>query len=211
MSCSPFDLRDYFLEELAGPEQRQVEAHVKTCAACREELDRLRITGAALCSMADEEIPQRIAFVSDKIFEPSPWRRWLAAFWNSGARLGFVSAAMLSASLVLFALKPAPAPVIGVMRPAVPAVMTVSQASAVPEAVVLETAVSEADVHRRIQAAVDEAVELKTKDLIKEIQSERVRLTLATDQLEQDEQRMKRMQVIAANYGLPERFREEVK
>ena len=48
--------------------------------------------------------------VSDKIFEPSPWRRWLAAFWNSGARLGFVSAAMLSASLVLFALKPAPAP-----------------------------------------------------------------------------------------------------
>jgi len=109
MSCSPFDLRDYLLRELAGPQQRrQVEAHVKTCAPCREELDRLRITEAALLSLADEEIPQRIAFVSDKIFEPSPWRRWLAAFWNSGARLGFVSAAMLSASLVLFALKQAP-------------------------------------------------------------------------------------------------------
>ena len=44
MSCSPFDLRDYFLQELASPQQRQVEAHVKTCAPCREELDRLRIT-----------------------------------------------------------------------------------------------------------------------------------------------------------------------
>ena len=98
MSCSPFDLRDYLLQELAGPQQRrQVEAHVKTCAPCREELDRLRITEAALRCMVEEEIPQRIAFVSDKIFEPSPWRRWLAAFWNSGARLGFASAAMLSA------------------------------------------------------------------------------------------------------------------
>ena len=31
MSCSPFDLKDYFLEELADPERRQVEAHVKNC------------------------------------------------------------------------------------------------------------------------------------------------------------------------------------
>jgi anti-sigma factor RsiW len=185
MSCSPFDLRDYLLQELAGAQQRQVEAHVKACAPCREELDRLRITEAALRCMADEEIPQRIAFVSDKIFEPSPWRRWLAAFWNSGARLGFVSAAMLSASLVLFALKPAPAPA-------------------------LEAAL-EANVQRRIQAAVVEAVDLKTKDLMKEIQSERVRLMLATDQLEQDERRMQRMQVIAANYVLPERYRGEAK
>jgi anti-sigma factor RsiW len=182
MSCSPFDLRDYLLQELAGPQQRrQVEAHVKTCAPCREELDRLRITEAALRCMADEEIPQRIAFVSDKIFEPSPWRRWLAAFWNSGARLGFVSAAMLSASLMLFALKPAPAPAL------------------------------EAEVQRRIQAAVVEAVDLKTKDLMKEIQNERMRLMLATDQLEQDERRMQRMRVMDANYVLPERYRGEAK
>src|SRR5580658_11160653 len=134
MSCSPFDLRDYFFQELSDPhQQRQVEVHVKTCAPCREELDRLRITGAALRSIADEEIPQRIAFVSDKIFEPSPWRRWLAAFWNSGARLGFASAAMLSASLVVFALKPAPAPVFSVMRPVVEAPAAVTQASAVTE------------------------------------------------------------------------------
>jgi len=211
MSCSPFDLRDYLLQELAGPQQRrQVEAHVKTCAPCREELDRLRITEAALRCMADEEIPQRIAFVSDKIFEPSPWRRWLAAFWNSGARLGFASAAMLSASLVVFALKPAPAPVIGVMRPAVPAAVTVAQTSAVAQAE-RQAAVPEADIQRRIQAAVDLAVDLKTKDLMKEIQTERVRLMVVTDQLEQDERRAKGMQISAANWGLPASSREEVK
>src|ERR1043166_5101819 len=100
MSCSPFDLRDYFLRELPDPQQRQVEAHVKSCQTCREEIDRLNLTEAALLSLRDEEIPQRIAFVSDKIFEPSPLRRWLAGFWGSAARLGFASAAMLSAALV---------------------------------------------------------------------------------------------------------------
>jgi len=102
MSCSPFDLRDYFLKELPEPEGKQVEVHMKTCAACREELERLRLTEAALVSLRDEEIPQRLAFVSDKIFEPSPWRRGWAAFWNSGARLGFASATMLSAALVVY-------------------------------------------------------------------------------------------------------------
>jgi hypothetical protein len=36
MSCSPFDLRDYFLKELTDPEKRQVEMHMKGCAPCRE-------------------------------------------------------------------------------------------------------------------------------------------------------------------------------
>jgi len=207
MSCSPFDLRDYFLEELASPQQqRQVEAHVKTCASCREELDRLRITKAALGYMAEEEIPQRIAFVSDKIFEPSPWRRRLAAFWNSGARLGFVSAAMLSASLLGLALKPAPAPVFNLMRPAA---VSAPAPAPVPAAVTQASAVSEAEVQQRIQAAVKKAVDLKTKDLMQEIEADRVRLMLAATQIEQNERRVNKL--VAANYGLPERYLEEVK
>src|SRR3954467_1361628 len=99
MSCSSFDLKDYFLKELADPHRRQVEAHVKSCEPCREELDRLQLTESALFSLRDEEIPQRIAFVSDPIFEPSPWRRFLTAFWGSTARLGFVSAALFAADL----------------------------------------------------------------------------------------------------------------
>lgn len=185
MSCSPFDLRDYFFQELSDPhQQRQVEAHVKTCAPCREELDRLRLTGAALRSLAEEEIPQRIAFVSDKIFEPSPWRRWLAAFWNSGARLGFASAAMLLASLVVFALRPAPAPVLSVMRAAITA-----PASA-PVTVTQASAVSEAEVQQRIKAAVDQAVDLKTKDLMKQIDNERIGMQVAVGELDQVQKRL---------------------
>jgi len=110
MSCSPFDLKDYFLKELPTPQALQVEEHIHGCSGCREELDRLRLTEVALFSLRDEEIPQRIAFVSDKIFEPSPVRRWFSAFWGSAARLGFASAAMLSAALVFSSVnKPAPA------------------------------------------------------------------------------------------------------
>ncbi|MBV8728889.1 MAG: zf-HC2 domain-containing protein [Acidobacteriia bacterium] len=104
MSCSPFDLRDYFLKELSDPETKQVEVHTKTCAACREELERLRFTEAALVSVGEEEIPQRLAFVSDKIFEPSGFRPVWSAFWGSAARLGFASAAMLSIALIALAL-----------------------------------------------------------------------------------------------------------
>ncbi|HWQ53323.1 MAG TPA: zf-HC2 domain-containing protein [Bryobacteraceae bacterium] len=111
MSCSPFDLREYVLNELADSECRQVETHMKSCAACSDELERLRTTQAALLSLADEEIPQRIGFVSDRVFEPSTPRRWWAAFWGSSARLGFASAAMLSIAIVVSALtRPAPAP-----------------------------------------------------------------------------------------------------
>jgi len=110
MSCSPFDLRDYFLQELAVPQRRLVESHVKTCSACRAELDQLQITESALLTLREEEIPQRIAFVSDPVFEPSALRRFFSDFWGSAARLGFASAAMLSVALVVFALhKPAPA------------------------------------------------------------------------------------------------------
>lgn len=139
MSCSPFDLRDYFLKELADPQQRLVEGHVKICQQCREELDRLRIAEAALFSLRDEEIPQRIAFVSDKIFEPSPWRRWLASFWGSSARLGFAAAAMLSVAVVVNAFRPAPL----VLRPGTTATVKT---------------VSEDEIRQRIQAAVDKAI-----------------------------------------------------
>jgi anti-sigma factor RsiW len=150
MSCSPFDVRDYFLDELAAEERRRVEAHVKTCGSCREEFDRLRVMQAALRSVVDEEIPQRIAFVSDKIFEPSPWKRGLAAFWNSGARLGFASAAMLSCALVYFAAaRPATA-----VAPA-PVMARVETASVAPAQV---PALTEQEIQQRIDVAVGRAV-----------------------------------------------------
>jgi anti-sigma factor RsiW len=141
MSCSPFDLKDYFLQELPSPERVQVEAHVNHCPACREELDRLELTASALFSLRDEEIPQRIAFVSDQIFEPSPLRRWLSGFWGSTARLGFASALMLSASIFYFAAT-RPAPV-----PSHTAVTTVAAVTPSPQ-----------EVQQQIQQAVVQAV-----------------------------------------------------
>ena len=96
MNCCPFDLRDYWFEELGSAEKRQVEAHLEGCAGCREELERLRVTGRALLALKDEEMPRRIAFVSDKVFEPSPVARWWAAFSLRAPRLALSTALLLA-------------------------------------------------------------------------------------------------------------------
>jgi hypothetical protein len=89
-------LRDYaFDEQLPQEERRAVEQHLAGCADCTLALDQLRLTTAALRTLPEREIPQRIAFVSDRVFEPSLFRR----FWNAG----FASACVLAAALVVSA------------------------------------------------------------------------------------------------------------
>jgi anti-sigma factor RsiW len=105
MNCSEHDLKGYFLGELRESERRAVEGHLTDCRICQEELAKMRLTRTALGSLPDEEIPHRIAFVSDKIFHPRGWD-WL---WNSAARLGFASASILAAAIVIHAVvQPAP-------------------------------------------------------------------------------------------------------
>ena len=175
MSCSPFDLRDYFLKELPDQERRQVEAHVRDCRPCQEELDRLGMTQAALFSLRDEEIPQRVAFVSDAVFEPSPWRRAWSALWNSGPRLGFVSAAMLSAALVVFALI-RPVPIAGPVASAVPATAAPAH-------------LSDAEIQERVDAAVARAMAAgerqqteKARAMVAELETARRQLSLAAEE-----------------------------
>jgi hypothetical protein len=206
MSCSPFDLRDFFLKELADPQQRQVEAHVRNCAPCREELDRLRITEAALFSLRDEEIPQRVAFVSDPIFEPSPWRRWLASFWGSGARLGFASAAMLSTALIVFALhRPAVAPPIVQIAPA-----GVAQIATV--------AASDVDIQARIDAAVAKAVgqvqvrqAAETRRLISDLHDARASLLLAKQEYDYEQKRFGTSRILAGAQPPPDRTQGDLR
>jgi anti-sigma factor RsiW len=120
MSCSPFDIRDYFFGELPEEDRRQVAAHTKACVACREALQQLESTQGALLTLRDEEVPQRIGFVSDRVYEPSVLLRWWRAFWASAPRLGFASAAMLSAAIVFSAVQhqapPPAAPTVDVAR-----------------------------------------------------------------------------------------------
>ena len=100
MSTAPHDLRDYLLDELNEAEHAEVEAYLKTSPEARDELARLRLTQQALLSVPDEEIPRRIGFVSDKVFEPSRARRWWNGFWDVAPRFAFSMSAVL---LVLFA------------------------------------------------------------------------------------------------------------
>jgi hypothetical protein len=192
MSCSPFDLRDYFLKELSDSEQRQVEAHVRNCPPCLEELDRLRLTEAALFALREEEIPQRIGFVSDKVFEPSPWRRWWGAFWGSTARLAFASAAMLSIAILVSALRPVGQ--IAVLRPGAPQmVKTVSDTEIQSR---IDTAVA------KTVAQVDARQTEKTKQLVAELESTRQRLLWAASELDLSQKRANTVQVLAS-YGPP--------
>jgi anti-sigma factor RsiW len=199
MSCSPFDLRDYFLKELPDSEQRQVEAHVRNCQPCLEELDRLRLTEAALFALREEEIPQRIGFVSDQVFEPSPWRRWWAALWGSTARLAFASAAMLSIAIMVAALRP------------------VGQIAVRPGAPQVVKAISDTEIQSRIDIAVAKAVAQvdarqteKTKQLVAELEGTRQRLLWAASELDLSQKRANTVRVLAY-YGPPRADNGELK
>jgi len=202
MSCSPFDLKDYYFEELGGAERKRVEAHVTGCRACRDELQRLRLTGTTLLSLREEEIPRRIAFVSDAVFEPSRWGKAWSGFWNVPARLGFASAALVSAALVVFTLvRPAP---VQLVRGPMPVVQTVQTAQTAP-------AISDAAIQARIEQAADRAVAVRTRQLVEEVAAERQKLLLAAAELEFSDRRERVRTVAALDYGPPRQPAVEVK
>jgi len=200
MSCSPFDLKDYFFDELGGAERKEVEAHVHACPTCRDELRRLRLTGTTLLSLREEEIPRRIAFVSDPVFEPLPWRRWWSGFWNAPARLGFGAAALLAAALVAFALiRPAPVQIVRYLPN--PAAQTAHAAQPV----------SSADLQARIDLAADRAVEARTRQLAAQLEEERRKLLLAATEWDFSERRERARIVTALDYGPPRESAGEAK
>jgi anti-sigma factor RsiW len=142
-TCSKAEaLRDYAFDELPAGDRPSMEQHIAACADCAAELDQLRVTTAALRIIPDREIPQRIAFVSDKVFAPSAAARFFGAFWNSAARLGFASACILGGALMVSAYH----------RPA--EIRTVVQ-----------TAGSQIDVTKAVNDAVAQAVaKVRTED-----------------------------------------------
>src|SRR5438128_2082030 len=138
MSCSSIDLKAYALGELDDRGTRDAAAHVHACMECRDELERLRLTHMALLSLRDEEPPQRIAFVSAKIFEPRWWQR----MWQSAPVMGFASALVLSCAILVHAYT-RPAPVV--------------HTAATVDAAAIEQRV-EARLNQRVNAALAQAV-----------------------------------------------------
>ena len=105
MNCSFFDSKPeskpdwkaYVLRELGQDAQRQAEAHLATCSNCHEEVATLRLTLDTLSTLREEEMPRRIAFVSDKVFEPRWWQRAL----NQTVRSPTFAAGVLVAAAIL--------------------------------------------------------------------------------------------------------------
>ena len=100
MSCKLEDRRpdwkSYALGELDARARQEAESHVAACADCQDELAGLRVTLDAMVTLRDEELPRRIAFVSDKVFEP----RWYEKLF---LRPSFSAAAVIAAAILVHA------------------------------------------------------------------------------------------------------------
>jgi anti-sigma factor RsiW len=99
MNCESYDWKAYALGELDRSARREAEAHADTCPACREELAGLRLTLDAMSTLREEEIPRRIAFVSDQIFEP----RWYQRALRSLSTPNFAAACVIAGAILVHA------------------------------------------------------------------------------------------------------------
>lgn len=139
------DLNAYALGEATTAEREEAAAFLAASPEARDEFERLQFALTALGSVRDEEVPRRIAFVSDPVFEPSIWQR----FWSSTSGLAFAGASLLAVAITAhgFLMRPA------VLQPA-PQVATLSKADV------------DAVVHNAIQQAV-QAVEARSEARVK--------------------------------------------
>jgi hypothetical protein len=90
------DLKSYALGELDSRARQDAENHVAACADCQDELGALRVTLDAMATLREEELPRRIAFVSDKVFEP----RWYQKLF---LRPSFAAAMVIAAAILVHA------------------------------------------------------------------------------------------------------------
>ena len=175
MNCAPDDLKDLFFGEIDARERKRVEEHLAACIGCQTEYDRLHFTQTALLSLPEEELPRRIAFVSDKVFEP----RWYQKVWNSGPKLGFAAAAMLSCAILVHALDPA-APL--------------QMASTTPD---------NAQIQSMVQAEVDQRVAMEVKKVAVEFETRgeaKLQRVIAEQRKQLDFDRRAEMVALEAHY-----------
>ena len=145
------DWKSYALGELDAAARREAELHAASCDACQEELAGVRVTLDALSTLREEEVPRRIAFVSDKVFEP----KW----WQSFLRPSFVAGAVVAAAILVHAFVRPPAPAMAGGEAAIEARIT---------AAVQQQMAGEID--RRVAAQVSGAVQQAVTTAVAETQ-----------------------------------------
>ena len=137
-------LEAYVWGELPQAERVEVEQYLASHPEAALEVERLQIVTTALQRLPEEEPPRRIAFVSDKVFEP----RWYQRVWNSGPRLAFACAALLAMAIVAHGVITAPKPVTTV------------------------AGMSQADISRQVEAEVARRLDVAVTKAVAELRAE---------------------------------------
>jgi anti-sigma factor RsiW len=102
------DWKAYALGELETRERQDAERHAASCEVCQEEMAELQLTLSAMAALKEEEVPRRIAFVSDKVFEPTLWQKMTQFV----LRPAFAGGALVAAAIVAHAfLAPSNVPI----------------------------------------------------------------------------------------------------
>jgi anti-sigma factor RsiW len=147
MSCDQLDLKAYALGEASKAERKAVEGHAASCSDCRTELETLGTLQVAMRSWADEEPTRRIAFVSDKVFEPRWWQKLNWAQMLAPAAL----AAMAAFAVVKTQAPQSPVPVAAITAPDIE--QRIAEAVSQRVDVAVKTAVAESEARQQDQAA----------------------------------------------------------
>jgi uncharacterized protein YicC (UPF0701 family) len=158
------DFKDYVFGDLSAADRRALELRAAENPEAREEIARLQTLKDTLGTLKEEEVPRRIAFVSDPVFEPRWWQR----IWRSGPQLGFVSAGLLAAAILAHGV------LVQNVRTATPAAGVVSEAEL--------SARVEKEVNARLDAAVQAAVARAVADLDARRKQESAALLAAAEQ-----------------------------
>lgn len=178
MSCKLEDARPdwkaYTLGELDAPARREAETHAAACSACREEAAGWRVTLDAMAVLKEEELPRRIAFVSDKVFEPSWWQRLTRSF----PRTSFAAAGLIAAAILVHAfVRPIGAP----LNPAPQADVAAIEARVTAEVTAQVTERVSRQLQAEMAAAVNTAVTKAVADTEKHDDQRAASLLAATE------------------------------
>jgi hypothetical protein len=169
MSCKLDDNRPdwkaYALGEMAAPARHEAEAHASSCNFCQDELAGLRLTLDALATLHEEELPRRIGFVSDKVFEPTWWQKWSQTF----LRPTFAAGCVIAAAILVH----------GYMRPVASPNATSSAA--------MDTAAIEARVVAQVSAEVGQRMQAQMNDAVNSAVVKAVAETRLKDQQQTNE------------------------
>lgn len=137
------DLTAYALGELPPAEARQAAEYLAAHPEAALEMERLGLVITALGRLPEQEPPRRIAFVSDKVFEPA----WYQKLWRSGPLAGLASAALLAVAILAHGVMANS----GTARPALPVAAQAPSPQAIEEAIARQV---DAEVSRRMQASL---------------------------------------------------------